>query len=102
MQKAESTWTTSIPPRSVTGMTKPRITRSLVVFLVSTGIFILPFRATSAQAGTVARADADRVLVLRNANSPVSRSVADDYAKRRGINQNPTIACPDAAVDHNT
>ena len=27
--------------------------------------------------------DTDRVLVVRNENSPVSRAVADDYAQRR-------------------
>lgn len=29
--------------------------------------------------------DVDRVVVIRNDNSPISRAVADDYAQRRGI-----------------
>lgn len=43
--------------------------------------------------------DSDRVLVIRNANSPVSRAVADDYSQRRGVHNIITITCPDAAVD---
>lgn len=40
---------------------------------------------------------AGRILLVQNANSPVSRTVAADYAKRRGVTQLLTIACPDAA-----
>jgi len=40
----------------------------------------------------------DHVVVIRNGNSAVSRAVADDYAKRRGVRNVVTIACPDAAV----
>jgi uncharacterized protein (TIGR03790 family) len=43
--------------------------------------------------------DADRVLVIRNANSPTSRAVADDYARRRDVHNVITITCPDAAID---
>lgn len=43
--------------------------------------------------------DADRVLVIRNANSPISRAVADHYAQRRGVHNMVTVACPDAATD---
>jgi uncharacterized protein (TIGR03790 family) len=47
-----------------------------------------------------ARADlTDRVVVLRNGTSPVSRAIADDYARRRGVRNELTIACPDAAID---
>jgi uncharacterized protein (TIGR03790 family) len=41
----------------------------------------------------------DRVLIIRNANSVVSRSVADDYIKQRGVRHTLTIACPDSAKD---
>jgi hypothetical protein len=44
-------------------------------------------------------AETDRVLVVRNGNSPISRAVADDYAQRRGILNVITLTCPDAAVD---
>ena len=30
------------------------------------------------------RSDRDRVVVVRNEVSPISRAVADDYARRRG------------------
>jgi len=43
--------------------------------------------------------DADRVVVIRNANSPISRAVADDYARRRGVHNIVTVVCPDAATD---
>jgi hypothetical protein len=43
--------------------------------------------------------DADRVLVIRNANSPISRAVAEDYAHRRSVHNIVTVACPDAATD---
>lgn len=42
--------------------------------------------------------DAARVVVLRNADSPVSCAVADDYAARRGIGHVLTIRCQDAAT----
>jgi uncharacterized protein (TIGR03790 family) len=42
---------------------------------------------------------ADRVVVIRNMNSPVSRAVADDYVRRRLLNHTLTVACPDSAVD---
>lgn len=40
----------------------------------------------------------DRVLVIRNAESPVSRAVADDYAARRGARHVLDIHVPDAAA----
>ena len=42
--------------------------------------------------------DADRVLVIRNENSPTSRGIADDYAKRRGIHNLLSIRCQDSAL----
>jgi hypothetical protein len=44
-------------------------------------------------------ADTDRVLVVRNGNSPISLAVANHYALRRGIRNVITITCPDAATD---
>ena len=41
---------------------------------------------------------ADRVVVVRNESSPVSRAVADDYARRRGVRNVATITCQDAAA----
>ncbi len=42
--------------------------------------------------------DTDRVLVVRNANSPVSRAVADDYAKRRPVANVLSVRCQDSAA----
>lgn len=42
--------------------------------------------------------DAARVLVVRNAASPISCAVADDYAARRGVQQVLAIHCQDAAT----
>ena len=41
----------------------------------------------------------DRVLVIENGNSPVSKAVAKDYAKRRGANNILIVRCQDSAVD---
>jgi hypothetical protein len=56
----------------------------------------------SAWVGTSASAqnsDVDRVLLLRNGNSPISLAVANDYARRRGVRNVLTVMCPDAARD---
>jgi uncharacterized protein (TIGR03790 family) len=45
-----------------------------------------------------AAGDADRVLVIRNGNSPISKAIADDYMERRGVSNVLEIACPDGAV----
>ena len=41
----------------------------------------------------------DRVVVLRNTSSPISRAVAEDYAARRGVHNIVDIACQDASVN---
>ena len=43
--------------------------------------------------------DADRVVVVRNESSPVSRTVADDYAQRRSIQHVDCVRCQDGAVN---
>ena len=70
--------------------------------LLTQGLFLLLALSSFARAQhppATAPPIADRVLVIRNANSPISRAVADDYAKRRGISHTITIACPDSAVE---
>ena len=42
---------------------------------------------------------ADRVVVVRNENSPVSRAVADDYAQRRSIQHVVGVRCQDSAAN---
>lgn len=51
-----------------------------------------------APAGGRPAQDADRVLVVRNENSPASREIADDYARRRGVQNVLSIQCPDSAL----
>jgi uncharacterized protein (TIGR03790 family) len=41
----------------------------------------------------------DRVVVVRNGNSPVSCAVADDYARRRSVTNVLTLTCQDAAAN---
>jgi uncharacterized protein (TIGR03790 family) len=45
---------------------------------------------------------ADRVMVVRNTNSPISQAIADDYSARRGVAHVLNIACQDAAVSRNS
>lgn len=42
--------------------------------------------------------EVDRVVVVRNERSPVSKAIADDYAKRRGVENVVSIACNDSAA----
>jgi uncharacterized protein (TIGR03790 family) len=51
-----------------------------------------------AYAADTAQALSDRVLVVRNADSPVSCAVADDYCLKRHVSHTITIHCADAAV----
>ena len=43
--------------------------------------------------------NADRVLVVRNENSPVSQAVAADYAKRRAVQNVLSVRCQDSAAN---
>ena len=45
------------------------------------------------------RRAADEVLLVYNANSPISRSVAGDYASRRKVKNVIAIRCADSAVN---
>jgi hypothetical protein len=47
---------------------------------------------------TASQADARRVVVVRNENSPVSCAVADDYARRRRVPNVLSVRCQDAAA----
>lgn len=58
--------------------------------------FSVPARA--GQPDAAAHPLAERVLLIQNANSPVSKAVAADYARRRGISHNLAITCPDSAI----
>ncbi len=51
-----------------------------------------------------AAAEAARVVVVCNRQSAISRAVAEDYQRRRGVRALVEVACPDAALsaDHET
>jgi uncharacterized protein (TIGR03790 family) len=44
-------------------------------------------------------ADADRVVVVQNENSPVSQAIAADYMRRRAVRNLVSVKCADAATD---
>jgi uncharacterized protein (TIGR03790 family) len=48
---------------------------------------------------TVSGDRADEVLVVYNDNSPISRAIADDYAKKRNVTNVIAIRCVDSAVN---
>src|SRR3984885_1668581 len=43
--------------------------------------------------------EADRLVLVRNGNSPISLAIADDYAQRRAVQNVLTVRCQDAARD---
>jgi uncharacterized protein (TIGR03790 family) len=59
-------------------------------------IFISPLGANEVDAPR--RRNADEVLVVWNENSPISKSVARDYADKRKIANSLSIQCADSAV----
>ncbi len=59
------------------------------------GTLRVPSALIVARSGAASPArNADRVLVVRNDNSPISRAVADDYAKRRACRERAFRALP--------
>lgn len=60
--------------------------------------FALILMAGLATASQPAAHKPDRVLVIRNDNSPVSQAVADDYARRRAVPNVLAVRCPDSAA----
>jgi uncharacterized protein (TIGR03790 family) len=62
------------------------------------GLLILSLLLSAPALSSAADADTARVVVLRNENSPISKSVADDYAHRRGVPNVLSIRCQDSAT----
>jgi len=63
------------------------------------GSSLLVLAAVAASAsGQARRRTSDEVLLLCNTNSPISRSVADDYAEKRHIRNRLSIQCQDSAL----
>ena len=70
-----------------------RCQRRSLLFLVATYIFAA-VEASQAFSGGAA----DRVLLVRNGTSSVSMAIADDYARRRGVQHVLTIKCKDSST----
>jgi hypothetical protein len=71
------------------------VIRSVPSFLVL-GLWVF----VSAALNSLAFAgEADRLVLIRNGNSPISQAVADDYARRREVHNVLTVRCQDAARD---
>ncbi len=75
-------------------------------YQVSKGIFLvaiaLLFVICACRAGEGIRRSADEMLLVYNSNSPISKSVADDYAGARQVANIIAIQCLDSAVStHN-
>jgi uncharacterized protein (TIGR03790 family) len=69
------------------------VARSVSALTISAmGILVLAGNARCAAPA------ADRVLVVRNENSPVSRRVAEDYARRRAVAGVLPVRCQDSAA----
>lgn len=61
------------------------------------GIIVL-FTLTFAGNAVAAMKDQDRVVVIRNEDSPISVAVANDYLHRRGLRNVVSVRCQDAAM----
>jgi len=64
--------------------------------LLGIALWLLCVLATAKDRGLAA---SDRVLLVRNGESPISKTIAEDYAHRRGVRWILTVSCPDAAAD---
>lgn len=70
-----------------------RTTKSLIL-LLTFSLFL-----SRALAGNAIKRSPDQVLVVFNANSPVSRAIADDYAHKRNIKNLFSVHCQDSALN---
>ena len=68
--------------------------------LQKTGFVILVswFALSAAHAEGPARRTPDEVLLVANANSPISQAIAEDYAAQRKITNRLTVQCQDSAI----
>jgi uncharacterized protein (TIGR03790 family) len=65
-------------------------------------VFLLMAVTTSDLVGTtkpMLGAEAGRVVVVQNENSPISKSIAADYMRRRDVHNIVSVTCPDSALD---
>lgn len=61
-------------------------------------IFVSVVMPHALAAGDAAADPLNRLLLVRNGNSPVSRAIAADYARRRGVRNVLTVMCQDSAL----
>jgi uncharacterized protein (TIGR03790 family) len=59
----------------------------------------VPLLKQRAHAGNATRRTPDQVLVVFNANSPVSRAIVDDYARKRKVTNMLSVQCQDSALN---
>lgn len=71
--------------------------RLAIPFVFALSFTVALATAELSKAGPTRRSS-DEVLLLTNANSPISRSVADDYAEKRHIKHRLSIQCQDSAL----
>src|ERR1700684_4477574 len=60
--------------------------------------FLLPSLAFPREAN-ISKRSPDQVLVVFNANSPVSCAIANDYARKRNVKNMLSIQCQDSALN---
>jgi len=68
------------------------------ILIILAFAFLLPLSAQARQTVGAHRRSPDEVLLLCNTNSTVSRSIADDYARKRHIKHRLSIQCQDSAL----
>ena len=61
-------------------------------------MLIFPLLLSWAQAANAIKRTPDEVLLVVNTNSPISQSIADDYAQKRHIRNILSIQCQDSAL----
>ena len=62
-------------------------------------IFWLPLAALAGNENTPQKRNPDQVLLVVNENSPVSKSIGDDYALKRQIRNRLSVRCQDSALN---
>ena len=67
--------------------------------LILLSIFCLPPSLAFPREANIGKRSPDQVLVVFNANSPVSCAIADDYARKRNVKNMLSIQCQDSALN---
>lgn len=67
-------------------------------FLTLSLVLLLPSLAWAESRGGLQRRSPDQVLIVFNADSPISQSIADDYARKRKVQNLLPVHCQDSAL----